>query len=199
MKHKISGLFFGSILLLVIITSGCVEYKDGTLSINFQNITEKMPEMKPNIQIQIIEVKNIECKPEQCIYINIGIKNNGGEGALLGIPMGISILEGGIEKGIQIVTNNGKQIQQKKIWRINPEDSKLADICYTNPLGEIASTDMDFQFRLFPKGQVNFTRCFPIIYKKDNPILYGELIKYNGVENLERIEFSFNLTSYLTQ
>jgi len=37
MRHKITGLFFGSILLFVIITSGCVDYKDGTLSNNFQN------------------------------------------------------------------------------------------------------------------------------------------------------------------
>ncbi len=50
MKHQISGLFFLSILLLMLITSGCIENKDGSLSFNFQNlsslpnITEKLPD-----------------------------------------------------------------------------------------------------------------------------------------------------------
>ena len=62
MKHKISGLFFGSILLFVIITSGCVEYKDGTLSVKLQN---------ENITTPLNNIATPLSTPLQKQYINV--------------------------------------------------------------------------------------------------------------------------------
>lgn len=63
MKHKISGLFFGSILLLVIITSGCVEYKDGTFSVKFQNENISTPLSMP------LQKQYNNMTPEQLLQI----------------------------------------------------------------------------------------------------------------------------------
>lgn len=177
-KYKISDLFFGSILLFVIITSGCVEYKDGTLSIKFQNITEVIPEIKvpeliSGINIQIKNVDYAECKhdylggQESCIKVKIGFKNNKEE-----------LVSGSINHAA-LVTSNGKQIGT--IGDINDHTDWLY-------LGG---------YYLFPNAQSIVTINFPIIYKKDNPILYLNIIDNTNKENPEKKEYKFNLTPYL--
>ncbi len=85
---KNSTLAFGFILLLAIITSGCINYKDATLSIN------------PDIDVKINEVNYSECHlKEPCLYINMGIENNRKESVSLKID------------SATLVTKDGKQIE----------------------------------------------------------------------------------------
>ncbi len=75
MKHNLSDLFFVSILLLILINSGCVEYKDGSLSSNFQNLSSP-----PNITVKLPETQKLP--------ISINVTNNI-------IPDTITDIEGG--------------------------------------------------------------------------------------------------------
>lgn len=183
MGHKISGLFFGSILLFVIITSGCVEYKDGILSINLQNVTEempeiRMPELRQGVDINIIDVNRSICAEKSfnantgfakypCSKVVLNIKNN--KAGIIHSHFNIA----------RIVTIDGEQI---------------------NPVDYRGGMDVHY-YSLVPNAQENITINFPVIYMKQNPKLFIEtgdhVDKGQYYEFQTQDTYNLDLTPYL--
>lgn len=144
------------------------------LTQNINNIIDRLFK-PPKYDLQLIEIINLkECMDnsfdteQSCLFVNLDLKNRQNDSITFEITTR------------NIVTGDGKQLE------------KYGGLYNTRQLNALCDTSN--YFKLFPNANKNVGACFPLVTKKDHPVLYISVTANGKLK-----EHSFDLTSLITQ